>query len=44
MCAITFLGKRVRKTTQAKSRVGNQGVGRSWGMSLRVVGSHQSLA
>lgn len=44
MWAITFLGKKVKNTAQAKSSVPNQGSGRSWGMSLKVVGSHQSLA
>lgn len=42
--AITFGGIMVSKTSQEKTRIANQGAGFSWGMSLRVVGGHQSLA
>ena len=42
--AITLGGRMVRKTSQEKTRMANQGAGLSWGMQLRVVGSHQSLA
>lgn len=43
-CAKTFGGITVRKINQEKARIANQGEGLSWGMSLRVGGSHQSLA
>lgn len=42
--AVTFIGITVIKTNHEKTRMANQGAGLSWGMSLRVVGSHQSLA
>lgn len=42
--AITLGGIMVKRTSQEKIKIANQGAGLSWGMSLRVVGSHQSLA
>lgn len=42
--AITLGGITVRRTNQEKTKIANQGAGFSWGMSLRVVGGHQSLA
>lgn len=44
VCFRTLEGMIVRKTNQAKTRMANQGAGFSWGMSLGVVGRHQSLA
>lgn len=44
VCAITLGGIMVRRTSQEKTRIANQGAGFNWGMSLRVVGGHQSLA
>lgn len=38
------MGTITKKTSQVKTRMANQGAGLSWGMSLGVVGSHQSLA
>ena len=34
----------IKKINQEKTRMASQGAGLSWGMSLGVVGSHQSLA
>lgn len=42
--AITLGGRTIKKISQEKIRIANQGAGLSWGMSLRVVESHQSLA
>lgn len=42
--AITLGVIMIKKTDQEKSRIASQGPGLSWGMSLGVVGSHQSLA
>lgn len=44
VCAMTFGGRMIRKTDQVNSIMANQGAGLSWGMSLRVVGGHRSLA
>lgn len=41
---ITLGGIIVKKTNQEKIRMASQGEGLSWGMSLGVVGRHQSLA
>ena len=43
-CARTLGGITVKKTSHEKARMANQGAGFSWGMSLEVVGGHQSLA
>lgn len=40
----TLGGITVRNTSQENTRMANQGAGFNWGMSLEVVGSHQSLA
>lgn len=40
----TFGGITVRKTSHENTKIANQGAGLSWGMSLGVVGGHQSLA
>ena len=40
----TFGGRMVRSTSHEKTRMANHGAGLSWGMSLRVVGRHHSLA
>ena len=40
----TLGGIVTRKTSQEKTRIANQGPGFNWGMSLEVVGDHQSLA
>lgn len=42
--AVTLAGIMARKTIHEKTKIANQGAGLSWGMSLGVVGSHQSLA
>lgn len=44
VCARTLGGRTVRKISHEKTRMANQGAGLSWGMSLGVVGDHQSLA
>lgn len=44
MWAMIFGGIIVRKTNQEKIKMASQGAGLSWGISLRVVGSHHSLA
>lgn len=44
VCARTFGGMTVKKTSQEKTRMANQGAGLSCGMSLGVGGGHQSLA
>ena len=43
-CARTFGGITVRKISQERIRMVNQGAGSRWGISLRVVGGHHSLA
>lgn len=40
----TFGGITVKKTSHENTKMANQGAGLSWGMSLRVIGGHQSLA
>ena len=40
----TLGGMVIRKTNHEKTRMANQGAGFNWGMSLGVVGGHQSLA
>ena len=42
--AVTFGGITIRKTSHENTKMANQGAGFSRGMSLRVVGGHQSLA
>lgn len=44
VCLRTLGGITVRKISQENTRMANHGAGFNWGMSLRVVGSHQSLA
>lgn len=44
VCASTLGGMIVRKISQEKIRMANQGAGLSCGISLRVGGGHQSLA
>lgn len=44
MCAITFVGRIAKNTAHENTRIVNQGAGFNCGMSLRVVGDHQSLA
>lgn len=44
MWAITLGGITVKRINQEKIKIANQGAGLSWGMPLRVVGGHQSLA
>lgn len=40
----TFVGIRIKKTNQENTKIANQGPGFNCGISLEVVGSHQSLA
>ena len=40
----TLGGITIRKISHEKIRIANQGAGFSWGISLEVVGGHQSLA
>lgn len=40
----TLGGRIIRKISHEKIKIINHGLGFSWGMSLRVVGGHQSLA
>lgn len=42
--AKTLGGITIKKTSQEKTKMANQGEGLSCGISLGVVGSHQSLA
>ena len=44
VCAMVLGITNVRKTIQENARIKNQGEGFNWGMPLRVVGGHQSLA
>lgn len=44
VCFNTLLGITVRKINHENTRIANQGAGFSCGMSLEVVGGHQSLA
>ena len=44
MCESSLGGMTVKKISQEKMRIANHGEGFSWGISLGVVGSHQSLA
>lgn len=44
LCAITLGGITVIKINHVNNKIINQGEGFNWGMSLRVVGSHQFLA
>lgn len=42
--AVILGGRTTRKTNHESSKTISQGEGFSWGMSLRVVGRHLSLA